>query len=108
MLNNIELNQHKINNGVWMPLLASSFLIASVENKRFKEKIFDHGQIKLTDDEMCEIIAETILLDWKDVKDPTGADLPYDKSVAVIALKTCEPLKALVDTVSTNLGNYCE
>jgi len=108
MLNNIKTNQLLIDNGVWMPLLQSRFLIASVESKRFKQAIIDNGQKALTEDVLIGIMAKTILLDWSMVKDPQGNDLAYSNDMAAIALKTNESVKSFVDRISTSIGLYCE
>ena len=106
MLNNIAIDADKINNGVWVNLLNSKFLIASVENSKFKSAVFDHGQKQFTDDEFCDLLANTILLNWADVKQPDGSDLIYSTAMAKIALLTNHDVRSLVDSVSTNLKYF--
>lgn len=108
MLNNIALNPMLVNNGVWMPLLRSRFLIASTDSQRFKQSILDHGRNGLTEDDLISIMSKTILLGWADVKDPAGKDLPYSEQMAAIALRQNEAVRTFVDNVSTNIGLYCE
>ena len=108
MLNNIAFNADLIENGVWVQLQQSWFLIASVENNKFKSAIFDHGLNQFTDDEFCTLLAKFILLGWKDVKQPDGSDLAHSDDMAKIALLTNEDVRMLVDHVSTNLKYFCE
>ena len=108
MLNHISISQEKINNGVWCPLLKSSFLIASVDSDRFKQAILDYGSGEMPDRELVAIMAKTLLLDWRNVKDPDGNDLPYSEQMAIIALSTSDAVRSFVDSVSTNIGFYCE
>ncbi len=106
MLNNIALNAELIDNGIWTQLKQSWFLIASVENKKFKSAIFDHGQTLLNDEEICEILSKYILLGWRDVKQPDGNDLPYSTDMAKLALLSNAEVRELVDHVSTNLKYF--
>ena len=108
MLNNIAFNSDLIENGVWVQLQQSWFLIASVEKNQFKSAIFDHGRKEFTDDEFCAVLAKHILLGWRDVKLPDGSNLPYSYEMAKIALLTNEDVRTLVDHVSTNLKYFSE
>lgn len=108
MLNNIQLNPMLVNNGIWMPLQRSRFLVASTDSQRFKQAIMDCGQNDISDDDLIKIMSKTILLGWADVKDPSGNDLPYSEQMAVIALKQNDAVRTFVDNVSTNIGLYCE
>ena len=106
MLNNIAIDAELVENGVWVQLQQSWFLIASVENNKFKAAIFDHGRNQFTDDEFCSLLANFILLGWKDVKQPDGSDLSYSKEMAKIALLSNDDVRMLVDHVSTNLKYF--
>ena len=106
MLNHIDNDFEKIENGVWLMLRQSSFLIASSESRKFKQAIIDCGIGGISSDTLDQIIAKTILLDWRDVKTPDGNDLPYSYDIALIAIKSNEELKAFVDKQSTSLANY--
>jgi len=106
MLNGINIDPDKISNGVWVDIVGSSFLIACVENAQFKNSVFRHGVSEISDAEYCKILADTILLDWRNVKDPDGNDLTYTKELAVIALTTNNDVRVLVDSVSTNLSYF--
>lgn len=108
MLNAININSEAVNDGIWVSLHNSSFLIASVENSAFKNAVFAAGKKQFTDDEFCKILADTILLGWSDVKQPDGSELVYSKQMAVIALQVNDEVRSLVDAVSTNLGLFVE
>lgn len=108
MLSNIKFDADKIENGVWVSLLNSEFLIASVENSKFKHTVFESRFVAISDEFYCKILADTILLDWRNVKDPNGDDLPYSKALAEIALKSNFEVRALVDSVSTTLKYFAD
>lgn len=106
MLNKIEIDQTKANEGIWVPLLESKFLIASVEGRKFKQAVLDFGLKPLSDDVLIRIMSESILLDWQCVKDPDGNWLPYSKSLAIVALTTNDTVRKFVDSVSTDMSRY--
>lgn len=108
MLNNISISSVKINQGVWQRVFQSEFLIASVNCDAFKQRIMDLGSTPVTESVLVEIMADTILLDWRNVKDPQGDDLEYTRELAVIALTTNDSVRSIVDKISTNLKYYCE
>lgn len=108
MLNDIKFNRDAIENGVWVQLKNSKFLIASVENSAFKAAVLDHGAERYTNEEFCNLLSLHILLGWSDVKQPDGSDLPYSYEMAKIALLTNDEVRALVDHVSTSLKYYSE
>lgn len=108
MLNNINFCSESVSNGVWVQLYNSKFLIASVESSSFKRAVFESGKKQIDDDEFCKILADTILLNWSDVKQPDGSELVYSKEMAVIALKTNNEVRSLVDSVSTDLSFFVE
>lgn len=108
MLNDIKFNRDAIENGVWVQLKNSRFLIASVENSKFKAAVLNHGVENYTDEVFCELLSLHILLDWSDVKQPDGSDLSYSHEMAKLALLTNDEVRALVDHVSTSLKYYSE
>lgn len=108
MLNSIEFSPAKISDGVWVALLNSSFLIASVESNAFKQAVFDSRFKQLSEDQYLEILAKTILRDWAGVLDPDGNELKYTPELGFIAFKTNEQVRNLVDDVSTDLSYFVE
>ena len=108
MLNSVEFSAAKISEGVWVALLNSSFLIASVECKEFKQAVFNSRFKQLSEDQYLEILAMTILRDWDAVLDPEGNELKYTPELGVIAFKTNEQVRNLVDNVSTDLSYFVE
>lgn len=82
-------------NGVWRELHGAEFLIARSDNKRFlsriseeytkhQEKIDAGGEEaeKLSEKIMAEVMAETVVLDWKGVA-YKGKPFPYSKANVV-------------------------
>lgn len=108
MLNNIKISHDKVNNGVWRKLFRSELLIANTNSEKFKRAIVDLGSQPVTEDVLIHIMAKTILLGWRNVKDPQGSELVYTEELAVIALTTSDDVRAFVDKASTDLQYYCE
>lgn len=105
MLNGINIDFEAIEYGRWFDLLGSSFLIACTANKIFRTAIVT-AQKPLTISELCNILSDCILLDWNNVKSPTGENVEYTKSLASYALMTNDELRSFVDTVSTDSSRF--
>lgn len=108
MLNNIQISHDKVNNGVWHKLFRSELLIANTNSEKFKQAIVDLGSQPVTEDVLIRIMAKTILLGWRNVKDPQGSELAYTEELAIIALTSSDDVRVFVDKVSTDLQYYCE
>ena len=53
-------------------------------------------------------IAVGIIADWKGVKDAQGADVPYSKEAAILALTKLPEFRDTVVSLSLELNNYLE
>lgn len=99
MLDDISVDRRKLNSGSWMDLGASKFLIAHCSKPEFKIdlaiKMGDKGFVSLYD--LCEVLSEHILLDWKFVKQPNGEYLEYTPALAIHALITNAELRDFVE-----------
>lgn len=84
--------------GVWVDIGDSQFLIARSGNPNYVKKLSkdyernqkaldrkDEAADKLSEKLMVNVLAETILLDWKNVQFK-GADFPYSKENATTLL----------------------
>ena len=108
MLNNVKIDSVKVNEGVWRRVFRSELLIAHVSNDKFKQAIMDSAAVQMTEEALIRIMAKTILLGWRNVKDPQGNELVYTEELAVIALTDSDDIRSFVDKVSTDLQYYCE
>ena len=108
MLDQIQFDSDKIQNGTWVNLHNSKLLIAHSSKPEFRNalvsKACDGHQI--TDIEICNEIATYILLDWYDIKTPWGGDLEYSKDLAAYALSTNAELRDFVDHVSVDYSYF--
>lgn len=108
MLNNVKIDLVKVNEGVWRKVFRSELLIAHVSNDKFKQAIMNLAAVQMTEEALIRIMAKTILLGWRNVKDPQGNELIYTEELAVIALTDSDDIRSFVDKVSTDLQYYCE
>lgn len=108
MLNNIKISHDKVNNGVWRKLFRSELLIANTNSEKFKQAIIDLGSSPVTEEALIRIMAKTILLGWRNVKDPQSSELAYTEELAIVALTSSDDVRTFVDKVSTDLQYYCE
>ena len=110
MLDQIRIDYDKVNNGQWMRLRNSEFLIAHTSKESFKAdltmKLNRQGFISLGD--LCEILADHILLSWRSVKQPSGGDLDYTRDFAAYALLSNTELRDFVEERSQDLAYFSE
>lgn len=99
-LNQYTTNVSKSNEGVWVEHDSeTSFLIARMNNANFQKvfnrsmkpyrKMFEDGKLSMQrqNDVLCNVMAETILLDWKGLHFD-GVEVPYSKEKALELLKS--------------------
>jgi len=101
--------------GTWLTLEGSKFLIAWAQNPNFQReykrltqsykdvtKLSSTAQKELT----CEALSKTILLDWKDVNMSDGTSVPYSQETAKAALMQNPELLEWVTSNSVELDNF--
>lgn len=108
MLDQVEFDQEKLENGAWVKLHNSKFLIAHASKQKFKAVVSSiiSKSGPISDIELCNAIATHILLDWDDVMTPWGGKLEYSKDLAAYALATNEELREFVDKVSVDYSYF--
>lgn len=107
-----------INKGVWFEYGGSQFLVAHSSNLKF-QRVFTRLQAphrtkiekgtldpEISRKIMCEAFSQAIVLDWKDVIDASGADVPFTKEMACEALANNPDLLEYIQEVSSNLANF--
>lgn len=107
-----------IDSGVWRDLNESKFLIASSASLKFvrtltrlqkphRRKIdrneMDPGEMQNI---LIQAISESVLLDWKGVKNREGAEVEYTPERGRQALKNNPAFREFVMEVSSDLGNF--
>jgi len=104
--------------GVWTNFDGSDLLIAHSSNLRFQRtftrlhqphrKRIDNGTLdpKLGKELMCKAMADGLLIDWKNVVDGKGVDVPYSQDMAFKLLMNNHELREYVSDFSANLSNF--
>lgn len=107
MLDEIKIDQSKLDNGTWAQLKNSNFLIAHASNRAFKVALANLAEQGMLDDvSLDRLVAKHILRDWFDVKMPDGSDLPYSVDMAAYALSANKELREFVDKVSMDYSYF--
>ena len=103
--------------GIERDFEGSTFKIASVNNIKYQRLLsklrypyrhkLEKGSIdpKILLDIMCKSLSKTILLDWSNVVDSDGHDVPYSIEVAEQALKN-SLFREFVIAVATESENF--
>lgn len=83
--------------GVWIPYNSGlEVKVARFGNKKMQKHLrkqntghrtYGKNLDDVSDEEVIELIADFILLDWKNLKDEDGKNLPYSRENAIRALK---------------------
>ena len=106
--------------GVWSKFKGSEFLLASSNSVRF-QRTFGRLQRpyakqierKTLDpavqlDLLAEALSKTVVLDWKNVVDTDGNQVPYSQEVALSALKGNSEFRAFVIDTASDIGTFTE
>ena len=111
------VDQEKSINGVWYEYEGGEFLVARGDNQRTKDRVevlrkphrrkIERGEASdIIFDITLQAMAETILLDWKNVMDSQGNEVPYSSEKAFIALKNSREFREAVSGFAGNESNY--
>ena len=104
--------------GIWREIgYGASILVARKGNTKynelFLEKMEQISTKKKIDDEeskymMYEIVAKSILLDWKGIYDENEKEIEYSVEQAIKTFETCKDFYTLVFDIASNMDNYLE
>jgi hypothetical protein len=109
-----------IDEGVWVPFDGSSFRIAHISNVKFQRSVarlqqphrkkieagtMDPGQSK---ELACRALSEAVLLDWKDVINAAGEQVPYTPEHGFEALMKNPEFRDFVSDVAQNAARFRE
>jgi hypothetical protein len=106
--------------GVWLPIGPYQFLIAragghNTEFKKLAAKKFKPYAVAINNetlpegialDLLVEVFVETVVLDWKDVGDENGNELPYSKETAKKMLAELPDLMAEIREAASKISNF--
>lgn len=104
--------------GVWADFGGSSFKIAHAGNMLFQRTLnrlqlphrrqIERGNLDpaITHGILCKALAKGVLLDWKDVQNAKGENVPYSEEFASMALARNHDLREFVQEFSSDLENY--
>jgi hypothetical protein len=104
--------------GVWSEFGGAKFKIRHTSNLDFQRLILrlqqpyrrkiDNNTLDpaISKEILCKAMGQHILVDWKDVGDKGGAQVPYSPEAAYSALMNNEDLREYVALYSTNLDNF--
>lgn len=94
------------NTGAWFFIRRSKFKIRFVD-EAFKLAVRERTTMGLISiDDFCELLAEHIVIDWADVKDPNGQDLAYTKPLCKLALLQNDVLLNSVTKIAFNSDQF--
>jgi hypothetical protein len=115
---NIDEGLPLTESGAWGEFEGSQFLIAHLTSIRFQRTLaqlqqphrrkIDAGTMdpQLSKDIVCKAMAKGLLLDWKDVVDKSGEDVPFSNEAALKALTINPEFREFVSEFAQNLENF--
>lgn len=116
----IDNKQDLQDKGVWTKFSGSEFLIVYAGNLTFQRKLsrlqkpfrkqIEKGSLdpEKSKELLIQSVVGTLLIDWKNVVDSSGNEIPFDESVAFKALSNNDDLIDYVQEFATDLENYRE
>jgi len=120
-IESIKTSVEKEIDGVWVDFaMGIQLKIARARNPKYQEllrKLIDPVRVEIRDDKLdikdlnniiLEVRAKTILLDWKNIEDKDGKDIPYSPEKAIEFFKNPElkDFYTFVVTISENADQY--
>lgn len=115
----IDEQNESVDQGKWFDFQESKFLIASSSSLKFVRALtrlnkphrrqLERGMMDPAEQQkvLIQAMAQAILLDWQNVKDKSGADVPFSPEAASKALKS-PMLREFVMEISADLSNFKE
>lgn len=115
---NVDNSTKKQSEGVWTKYNGSKFKVASTGSTKFQRilnrlqaphrKKIEKGTLdpKISKEILCEAMAEGLLLDWQDVVDKDGNQVPFTPEIAFKALLNNDDLKDHLSEFAQDLENF--
>lgn len=120
-LSAFKTDQEKETSGVWFPIGAGlEVLVARMRNRRYRDRMRElmrphlqrvrRGSLDL--DVVAKLnlqaVAETVLLDWKNLEDDDGKTISYSKEKALEVLEKYPEFAEIVTEFAGDIENYRE
>lgn len=115
---NIDRKRDKQEKGVWTTFEGSQFKVASSTSTGFQRSLtrlqapyrkkIDKGTLdpKISKQILCQAMADSLLLDWKDVINDQKEEVPYSQESAQQALLNNDDLREYLQEFSLDLENF--
>lgn len=115
---NVDRSRDKQEKGVWTTFEGSQFKVASSTSTSFQRSLnrlqapyrkkLDKGTLdpKISRQILCEAMAQSLLLDWKDVTNAKNEEVPFSKESAEQALLNNDDLREYLQEYATDLENF--
>lgn len=115
---NIDNDNSLLTAGMWVEFEDSQFLVTHMSNMAFQRAVtrkqapyrsrIEKGTLdpQISRDLMVQAMAEALVLDWKDVVDASGKQVPFSKEACLKALKNNDGLRDFISEFAMNLDNF--
>jgi hypothetical protein len=114
----VDNSRKRQEKGVWTTFSGSQFLVAHSSSLKFQRILtrlqaphrrkIDKGNLDpaVSRDILCQALSEGLLLDWKNVGDSQGNDIPFSAEVAAQALANNDDLREYLQEFALDLENF--
>ena len=114
----VDKDTTKKTQGVWTTFGGSKFKVCSTGSTRFQRALnrlqaphrrkIEKGTLdpKISKDILCQAMADSLVLDWKDVVDSSKAEVPYSPEIAQMALSNNDDLREYLLEYAGDLENF--
>lgn len=107
-----RFDKEAIETGKWVEYDGGEFKLASISNSEFVKAYGEYSankdkeEAEVDNKAFCELVATTLLLDWKGVVDEAGEELPYSVDEAVEILMDDALFLNYIISYTQTLDNY--
>lgn len=114
----VNAKHDKITQGAWVEFGGSKFLVCHSSNLKFQRTFarlqqphrskIEKGTLDpaISKEIVCKAFSQALILNWEDVVDSEGADVPFSTESAYEALTNNPDLVEYIQEVSNNLAYY--
>lgn len=115
-----EQPNQALETGTWTSFRGAEFLIAHAGSLKFQRAMMrlqkpfrrkmERGEMDPADQKriLIQALAESILLDWKGVKDSDGKEVSYSRDLGVKAITNDESFREFIMEFSMDMQNFIE
>lgn len=115
---NIDNDASVLTTGQWVDYEGSKFLVAHMSNLEFQREVMrlqtpyrrriENGTLdpKVSRELMTKAMSSKLILDWKDVVNAKGEQVPFGPDVCYKALCNNEDLRDFISTYAMSIDNF--